>query len=170
MWILFRSIQETVESQQPHEVCTWPILQQNIAWWWVWNILFWLWWLFIRSRYEKNLRRHITTGHKKGQTFSCTQCEFETTYMVNLQSHVKKTHLQEEQFSCDQCSFKTLYMRNLKTHIKGVHKTEENFECPDCNFSSAYKRSLTRHSNEIHGINKWFCEQIWYLYFFVLYI
>jgi uncharacterized C2H2 Zn-finger protein len=82
---------------------------------------------FFRTHYEKSLRRHIITGHKKGQTFSCTQCEFETKWMANLQSHVKNIHLKDGQ---------------------------ENFKCPDCNFSSPYKRSLTRHSNEIHGINK----------------
>ena len=78
-----------------------------------------------RSCYEKNLRRHIITKHEDGQTFSCTQCEFETKWMANLQSHMKKIHLKDG---------------------------EENFKCPDCDFSSSYKRNLTRHSHKMHGI------------------
>ena len=108
-----------------------------------------------KSRYEKNLTRHITNAHSEVQSFSCTECYFKSIYLANLHSHINNFHQQKTKFNCNECDFKTLYERNLKVHIKTVHAESQpqSYKCSKCDFVTAYERSLKRHIKEVHNMD-----------------
>ena len=105
-----------------------------------------------RSRYQKNLTKHLLNYHSDKQSFACTDCDFKTKYLTNLSSHVKTIHRKDNPYNCNECDFQTLYQRNLTQHVNMVHENRTRFHCSECDYSTVYKSNLKKHFRRVHKL------------------
>lgn len=120
---------------------------------------------------HNSLMKHIEKIHSKNVCYSCSLCNFVSTYNREYYAHMK-CHFAGPPFRCEACSYKSknitafiahrvthtgerpfnctlcAFCCKRKYHLKGhmiSHSKEKNFKCDYCTKKYSYKCSQVRH-------------------------
>lgn len=110
---------------------------------------------FCDKKFTKNDRRtHERLEHRKGSSWQCNQCPYNTLLRHNLKDHCR-SHFKP--LSCETCKknfAKPSALRNhLMQHRHGVFVKQKvaKFECKECEKPFATKHHLRAHKVKVHS-------------------
>ena len=103
---------------------------------------------------KSELKRHVESMHKK-ETFSCSECNYETNSQRNVNRNTERVHVkaqQSKEMFCTQCTYNTNIKRNLTRHTTAVHSSK-SLKCYRCQEQFKTNISLDRHVIRNHPVN-----------------
>ena len=112
---------------------------------------------------KSNLKRHLSTVHRKEKDHQCTRCDKKFGHNSHLQRHLATVHLKVYQevkpHQCPKCNMKFGVKEKLKRHLSYMHGGVKPFTCtePDCDAKFVENTSLSDHLRSKHSHPKLNC-------------
>ena len=107
-----------------------------------------------RTVHDFDMKKFTNSEISAEQTiYSCTVCDFTTSYKQNLAIHMKSKHSDlKNDFHCDQCGSNFTVKTSLTRHILKVHGQAPEVVCEFCDFKTKFENNLRRHKEQKHEI------------------
>ncbi|KAJ8713316.1 hypothetical protein PYW07_013686 [Mythimna separata] len=104
---------------------------------------------------KENLKKHLETHTKTGNSFKCIYCDKVFPYHILLMQHEKR-HLVKGRHQCTLCSMSYGCRNLLYLHVKS-HLKIKDFICQYCGKEFLRPNSLKRHVEVSHGDHRIVC-------------